>query len=338
MQLDRTIRHPCRSLPAFRLLAGATVFLAACQDRTAPVVDDANDQVIEFALTPEGAAAARAAKMVGMHKLPIVSLRGVAQLAFRADTGPTINSPFDLTFFGGPVVTSATVINVYVNCAGGAAVCWGGGTLSPKAFLSDLNRSDFIRLANEYIGSDAKGRFPTGTQLLTKTAFSTPNKASLDDIFNILFDAVDASGGASGYTTIYHVFLPQGTAMCIADGDYYSPDDPSSWTFCAFHSSATFSPTRHVLFSVEPYQAVSRCQIPGQTPHGVIDATASTLSQQHFGVITNPDGDAWFNGLFGLEIGDLCFGFATDQRLNLHDYFLQSEYSNKGHACTNRAA
>ena len=337
MQLEKSVRNFCRSLRAFRLLAGATVFLAACQDGTAPVVDDASDQATEFAVTPAGALAAQAAKIVGMHKLPIVSLRRVEQLAFSAVPGPTINSPFDLTYFGGPVLKSATAINVYVNCSGKPAECWGTGNLSPGTFLNDLNKSDFIRLVNEYLGSDAKGRFPKGTALRTNTAFSTPDEASLEEVFNILSDAVDASGGASGYTAIYHVFLPKGAAMCIVEGICYSPDDPDSWVFCAFHGAVDFSATRHVLFSVEPYQAVSGCQIPGQAPHGVIDATASTLSHEHMEVITDPDGDAWFNGLFGLENADLCSSFATNQRLNGHDYFLQSEYSNKLHACTNRA-
>jgi hypothetical protein len=336
MQLERTVRNRCPSLTAFRLLAGAAVFLVACQDGTAPVVDDADEQATEFALTPAGALAAQAAKMVGMHKLPIVSLRTVAQPAFSVDPGPTINSPFDLTFFGGPVVTSASSINVYVNCSKTPAQCWGTGSLTPRIFLTDLNHSDFIRLVNEFIGSDARGRFPTGSPLKTTVAFATPNEASLDDIFNILFDAVGVTK-ASGFTTIYHVFLPQGTDMCIDVGFCYSPDDPANFAFCAFHGSVDFSPTLHVLFSVEPYQAVDGCSIPGQTPHGVIDATASTLSHELMETITDPDGNAWFNGLFGFEGSDMCSAFGTNQRLNGHDYFIQSEYSNKVHACTNRA-
>jgi hypothetical protein len=332
MQSKRMLREYRRSL--WRL-AGATIVLAACQDRTAPIVDESPEQVTEFTLTPEGAVAAQGAKTVGMHKLPIVSLRTVAQAAFSAP--PTTNSPFDLTFFGGAVVKSATSYNVFVNCAGNAAQCWGTGSRSPTTFLTDLDRSDFIRLANEYIGTDAKRHFPAGTPLKTTATFSSPNKASLNDIFNILFDAVNASGGASGYTAIYHVFLTQGTSMCISDGVCYSPDDPPSWVFCAFHGSVDFSPTQHVLFSVEPYQAVDGCQIPGQTPHGVIDATSSTLSHELIETITDPDGDAWFNGLFGMEVADICSAFGTNQTLTLHDYFIQSEYSNKLHACSNTA-
>ena len=331
MQSKRMVRNCSRS---FRLVAGAAIVLTACQDRTAPIVDASTEQPTEFTLTPEGALAAQSATIVGMHKLPIVSLRTVPQAAFSAP--PTTNSPFDLTFFGGPVLKSATSYNVYVNCSGTAVDCWGSGGLSPRNFLIDLNGSNFIRLVNEYIHADAKTHFPTGNAVKTKATFSSPNRASINDILNILFDAVNATGGAKGYTAIYHIFLPQGTDMCISDGFCYSPDDPANWVFCAFHSSVDFSATKHVLFSVEPYQAIPGCQIPGQTPHGVIDATASTLSHEQIETITDPDGNAWFNGLFGMEIADICSAFGTNQHL-AHDYFIQSEYSNRLQVCTNTA-
>jgi hypothetical protein len=133
---------------------------------------------------------------------------------------------------------------------------------------------------------------------------------------------------------VYHVFLPQGTDMCIDGTTCYSPDDFTRFVFCAFHGSVDFSPTLHVLFSVEPYQAVVGCQIPGQTPNGVIDATASTLSHELIETITDPDLNAWFNGLTGNEIADLCSTFGSNQRLNRHDYFIQAEYSNAVRACT----
>ncbi|MFL5403381.1 MAG: hypothetical protein ACJ8BF_11255, partial [Gemmatimonadales bacterium] len=182
MQSQRILRG-YRSSPS--LLISAIVALTACQDRTAPALDDVGDQATEFTLSPEGALAAQSAKVVGMHKLPIVSLRTLPQPAFSAD--PTINSPFDLTFFGGAVVTSATSYNIHVNCPGSAAECWGSGGRSPRTFLTDLDRSDFIRLVNEYTGTDAKRHFPAGTPLTTKATFASPNQASLNDVFNILF-------------------------------------------------------------------------------------------------------------------------------------------------------
>lgn len=319
------------------VLVGAVLVFAACQDQSAPLVDGgADNPVVEFAPTPEGATAAQSATMMGMHQLRTVSTRTVPGLGFSA--APTTNSPFDLTFFGGPVLTGATSYNVYVNCKAPLtpANCWGTGTLTPGTFLADLNLGTFIRLANEYTKSDALGHFPV-KEMKTTATFANPRKATMQEILHVVFDAVNVTH-VSGYKAIYHVFLPQGTDMCRVAAECYSPDDPRNWVFCAFHGSVNFSATQHVLFSVEPYQAVPGCQIPGQTPHGVIDATASTLSHELIETMTDPDLNAWANGLFGFEVADICSAFATNQLLNGHNYFLQSEYSNRLHTCTNQAA
>jgi hypothetical protein len=323
-----------RAVLSTRFLALVALSLAACRDApTAPLADGSdNDPITEFTLAPGADAAAKSAKLVGMHKLATLPNRVLTEPSFSATGVPTTNSPFDLTYFGGPVLTRATSYNVYVNCSTTPASCWGTGSLSPKTFLKDLNASDFIRLVNEYTGSDARGKFPA-YELKTSTTF-TANSATFDDIEAILISAVGKTK-ASGYSSIYHVFLPRGTEVCIVDGVCYSPDHPENWVFCAFHGAVDFLTGEHVLFSVEPYQGVDGCRIPGQTPHGVIDATASTLGHELLEVITDPDLNAWFNGLFGFENADLCSSFATDQQLNGHNYFIQSMYSNKQHACTN---
>jgi len=214
------------------------------------------------------------------------------------------------------------------------ADCWGTGDLSPATFLQDLNRSDYIRLVNEYIGVDAKGRFPV-RQMRTHAPFATRNMATLQEIYQIIADAVTQTG-ASGYGAIYHVFLREGTNVCIDASTCYSPNNPATWAFCAFHGSVNFSGGRHVLFTVEPYQGVDGCRLPDQTPNGLIDATASTLTHELFETITDPDLDGWSNALFGYEISDLCLAFGSNRLLNGHRYFLQSEYSNNLHLCTSR--
>lgn len=257
---------------------------------------------------------------------------------------PIVNSPLDLTYVGGPVLRRATNWNVYVNCDTTAAACWGSNNLSPANFLRDLNRSSMIRVANQYIGVDAQGRFPTSELNLTGATFA-PNSggvptATLNNIFQVLFSAAVATG-ATGYENLYHVFLPQGTDMCISAGNCYSPDNFNTFFFCAFHGSVTFRTTAgdllHVVYSVEPYQDVPGCQPVTGTPHGTIDATASTLSHEFFEAVTDPDLDAWFNFLTGEEIADLCQAFNSDERMGGHNYVLQTEYSNRIHACTNRA-
>jgi hypothetical protein len=314
--------------------------LTACQQDqpTSPTVGgESGDEIIDFTLTPEGAAAAQQAVVLGTHRLPTIPLRQEALSRISASVSRIDNSPFDLTRFGGPVVKAATSYNVYVNCSvvNAPVVCWGSGTLSPTTFLRDLNRSEFIRLVNEYIGQDAQLKFPV-EQMRTTAHFAVPNKATLEEIQHIVADAVLRTG-VSGYKAIYHVFLPKGTGVCIVPGNCYSPDDPASWAFCAFHGSVNFSATQHVLFTVQPYQGVPGCQLPGQSPHGLIDATASTLSHELFETITDPDFDGWSNALYGYEMSDMCASFGSNQLMNVNSYFVQSEYSNKKHLCTSQA-
>jgi hypothetical protein len=334
----RRPRNLARALHAAVLLTLTGSMLTGCQDNaTSPTtVDQGLETVIDFEVTPEGAAEAQGATMRGMHKLPILSLRERSAEGFSASVAMVDNSPFDLTYFGGRVLQRATSYVVAVNCIAPdtPATCWGTGNLSPTTFLRDLNASSYIRLVNEYIGADAMGNFPP-SGMRTAMTFATPNNATLQEIFNILADAVRRTNDA-GYDAIYHVFLPQGTSMCIAAGNCYSPNDPANWTFCAFHGSVNLLNGRHVLFTVQPYQGVDGCRLPSQTPNGLIDATASTLAHELFETITDPDLDGWSNALFGYEISDMCFAFGSNHLMNGHLYFLQAEYSNALHMCTSR--
>src|SRR5262249_37752155 len=129
------------------LLASAlALVLGACSESTDPATDDEAAPIQNFSVTPEGRAAAQTAIMRSSHKLPIVSQRGFTA-GFSASAGaPPVDSPFDLTYFGGPLLHAATSYNVYVNCADGPAACWGTDNLTPATFLRDLNHDNFIRL------------------------------------------------------------------------------------------------------------------------------------------------------------------------------------------------
>jgi hypothetical protein len=313
-----------------------TLLLSSCQSDAPTASNGGMVPIRSFEAAPNAGAVATAATNRQLHPLLTVSRRftspaGLSALGGNDHGGSDPNSPFDLTYFGGAVVTRATSWNLYINCPTTPADCWGTGDFTPGTFLRDLNRSTFIQVVNQYIGSNARGRF--GVNELNGTfAFPDPT-LTMNDVFGVIYSAAVYTG-AVGYGNIYHVFLPQGVDMCIAPGYCYSPDDPASWYFCAFHGSVDFGPDQHVLYSVEPYQAVPGCVIPGTTVHGVIDPTASTLSHELLETITDPDLDAWWNTLTGGEIADICAGFVTNARMNWHSYVLQKEYSNDIHACT----
>jgi hypothetical protein len=314
--------------------SAVSLLLGGCGDSTAPAENGGGQPITPFAVTAASRAAALNATFRASHKFPVVSARTIPTGFSASSADPPVSSPFDLTYFGGHLLHAATSYNVYVNCADPIA-CWGTGRRSPATFLHDLNSDGFIQLMNEFIGTDALHHFPVAELSTTVDSFSTPNVASVNDILSIVLSAVITTG-AFGYSAVYHVFLPQGTDMCFDANTCYSPDNFDTFVFCAFHSSVDFDENTHVLFTLEPYQFVPGCSIPGQAPHGVIDATASTLSHELMETMMDPDGDAWFNGLFGLEGSDMCAALGSNELIGFHEYFVQKEYSNEVHGCTTR--
>ena len=316
------------------IACSASLMLAACADSPTSVASTNETPGTPTAsfVTKPGAGAAAILGTLKTETYPTIALGTQARGRIQA-RGNTTNSPFDLTYLGGPVVTTATNWNIAVNC-GGSESCWATGPLTPSTLLSDLNQSHLIQVDNQYLGEDAAGKFSV-QQLSTDPGPFTGHTVQLTDIFNIVGSAV-LQTGATGYTNIYHVFLPKGTDMCITANECYSPDNPNTFVFCAFHNSVDFaiSPTEtvHVLFSVEPYQFVGGCVLPTQTR--VIDGTAGALSHEFTETITDPDGDAWVSLVTNNEIGDLCFGFRFPVRLNKTIYVVQEEYSNAIQDCT----
>jgi hypothetical protein len=242
--------------------------------------------------------------------------------------------PADLSNPGnGAVVTTAKSHPVYVNCA---ASCWG----DPLTFLDHLDDSNFIHITDQYIGSTTNDRYKEGTaSSITYPVFTALTD---NDILQIAHAAAKAHG--SGYGHIYHLFFPSGVDICFTGTTVcYSPDNPATFVFCAYHGSVDFKDIGHVLFSVEPFQDVAGCSVTQPSPNGsLIDSTSSTLSHELIETITDPDGTAWIAlssiATFGQEIGDLCvdpFGNEPTTILGGKPYEIQTEYSNKFHACAN---
>jgi len=321
------------------LLGAAGLVLAACQsDRSTGVTANAKPQ--SFQVTARNYTAAEAATN---QKSKLFWTEAIAKTKYGANRAGLsqnlVQSPFDLTFNGGPVVTHATQWNLYIDCTTTIAGCWGTGALTPKSFLDDYQESSMVELIGQYTHVDPTGRFDKINELAATVPFKkdsvtgTPTM-TLGDLFAILH-AAPAFTTKTGYDQIYHVFIPAGVDMCTQPGNCYSPDNPNSFVFCAFHGAVDFAPHWHVLFTMEPYQFVPGCDLVGQPR--VIDATASTLSHEFTELVTDPDLDAWFNDLTGNEIGDLCFTFRNPEQLAEHAYVIQEEYSNTVHACTDGA-
>jgi hypothetical protein len=268
-----------------------------------------------------------------------------------SEGGDKLRFPADLTYNGGPVVPFAQSHPIFLLPNGSCpiATCWG----DPETFLTDFADSSLAHVTDQYVGQHSRDRYTLGDEFAL--SYTPPAVPLTDANIRAIVHAAAVLGGESGYDHIFHVFLPPGQDECFtaAATFCYSPDNPSSFAFCAYHSSATFSDVGHVLYSVEPFQNVDGCRLRPGTPNGqLIDSTNSTLSHELIEIITDPDGDAWFNFtavvLAGEEIADECdfftilqtspttfavFGDPTVFKVGKHKYATQPEYSNDDHGC-----
>jgi len=239
--------------------------------------------------------------------------------------------PADLSNLGGQVLTATQSNNVYVNCA---PFCWG----TPSTFLTHLGLSNFIHVTDEYVHATAGSRYTVGAATsLTVTLPKGPLTPT--NILQFVHSAARAHG--SGYDHVYHIFLRPGVDVCASPGMCYSPDNPDTFFFCAYHGSVDFSDLGHVLYTVQPFQNVPGCSVMQPSPNGaIVDSTASAVSHELIETITDPDGDAWFaqSSLieYGQEIADICetpFGEYAPVSVQGKFYAIQPEYANKFHAC-----
>jgi hypothetical protein len=190
----------------------------------------------------------------------------------------------DLSYQGGSVVEYAQshAIYLYSTSAGCTTpACWG----RPATFLQRLGESDFIHVVDQYIGNSADDRYTVGGGFFGFLPAASPTAPLVDaDMAFIAHEAAQAAG-QTGYGHIFHIFLPPGQDECFdaPSGVCYSPDVPATFFFCAYHTSADFLDGTHVLYTVEPYQNVSGCNVQPGTPNGeLVDSTMNSLSHETF--------------------------------------------------------
>ena len=259
--------------------------------------------------------------------------------------GPTTQYPGDLgDLYGGETIPYAVQHPLYLIPIGSSCntpSCWGAIT----QFLGDLESSNFMDITDQYVNATGPRRYPVAESLVG--SYTMPAQPLTDADMAAWAHAAALSLGVSGYGHIFHIFLPPEQNVCFDSTDVTC----SATSFCAYHSSAVFPDIGEVVYTVEPNNvSVNGCNQPAGSPNGGFDANYSVLSHELFEAITDPDLTAWWNdtnsGLLGAEIGDECLFWLFDskgnyisensvvQKLNGHDYQIQTEYDNRAHACT----
>ena len=273
--------------------------------------------------------------------------KGLTQKAAPAAMSNALTGPYfypaDVASGGGPTLATARQHALYVNYTGSVASNWG----NPERFLKDLNESTFIHLADQYAGSTANDRYPVGEHARVRYPASS-NILYESDLAAIAHAAALEHGAGLG--SIYHIFLPAGQDTCFdptpgSTPVCYSPDNYSTFYFCAYHDAVQFSDIGWVLFTVEPFQDITYCAEAVPSANGQLaDSTYTTLNHETFETISDPIPGGGYTtqiDFIGNEIGDECISPYNSQGdemdptliLNGRPYNVQLIYSNTYHAC-----
>jgi hypothetical protein len=275
---------------------------------------------------------------------------------FASPNAPTV-FPLDMTNpDGNPTVVTAQHHNIYVNQP---PSYWG----DPDTFLTDLGQSQFIHLVDQFVGSHTPNRYTLGTSFQVYRPAAVPGNTVGNGFLAAVVHAAAVQTG-SGYGHIFHIYLQQGVDVCYSSSFCYSPDNPATMVFCAFHSAFFFPDAVGLaLFTVEPYQNTAGCNAPPSgTPNGqAADSLYDSLAHEVFETITDPipptpgiTTGSWIShnlnfseselGNAGLEVADTCgrsvllngalYNANPNILLNGNWYSVQSIYSNQSHGCT----
>ena len=258
-----------------------------------------------------------------------------------------------LSYFGGPVVSNAHVVQVLYGTGSYNTQVAGSSSPTMGNFFSDLlgTSSGYINLLSQYdtnISGGTNQIIGNGTfGGIFQIAPSAANDGSTIPDANIQAELVaqinaghlpapvlDAAGNVN---TIYMIYFPPGKTItqggmtsCVAGG------------FCAYHgtTSSTLN-SKHLLYGVLPdMQAGSGCST-GCGASSVFGNYTSVTSHELSETITDADVGiaasiaapiAWYDASLG-EIGDICNAQQGSYTANGTSYTIQLEFSNAANNC-----
>ncbi len=239
----------------------------------------------------------------------------VVPLHLPGAAAPALRAPAaaQLTYRGGPLLTSVRVITVF----------WGDAwTQAPQqGTVSSLN--DFFQfiVASTYLDQMAEYSVPgqaIGRGALAGTATIPDALAATvtDEAVQQLVEGRVADGSLPPATanSLYFVFLPPGVTVV-------SGNEQSCQVFCGYHDRSAGG----LYYAVVPWPDCSGC-LGGLQP---LDALTSVASHELGEAITDPvPGQGWYDDSNG-ENGDIC----AWQNKTLGAYTVQKLWSNRAGAC-----
>ncbi len=244
------------------------------------------------------------------------------RIPVRGAVNPRVTTT-NLTYHGGPVITSAKVVFIF----------WGpsfANASSPdhlyaqtlQSFRNQYGTTPEYNVITQYSGIQLAS-LGAGTPDLFDT--STPPTDVTDAIVQAEVDAYLANH-AFDNSTIYEVVTP--SSSYSSDGSGATSCGGPNLAYCAYHGS--FSSGSNVIkYSIEPYPSCGGCQVPGWS---------DVQNQEHFvthetrEAVTDELGNAWWDDSTGEEADDKCAWDPTPF-IGTGGYAYQYEWSNAVSSC-----
>jgi hypothetical protein len=223
-------------------------------------------------------------------------------------------SPPQLTYRGGPLLTSVKVHTVFWGTAWNSAPLLDTAT-ALNAFFDFILTSPMIDQLAEYsvTGQDITHGQRIGSTTITSHVHRTVSDGAIQHMLQQHISANTLP--APDANTLYFVYLPPGVAV-VQGGSR------SCQAFCGYHSDIN----GQVFYAAMPYPGCTGCT----GTLAPLDALTSTSSHELCEAITDAiPGQGWYDDANG-EIGDIC----AWQTKTLGAYTVQLEWSNHANACT----
>jgi len=223
-------------------------------------------------------------------------------------------TPAQLTYRGGPLLTSVEVVTIF----------WGSSWTARQAplvgqvndFFDYVLTSALLSELSEYsVPGKTIGK---GRRTASVTIASPGPPASVSDAAIRVFLqhqlATNTQIPPAGPNSLYFLLLPSGVTV-VQGGS------KSCQAFCGYHDAIG----NQIFYAVMPYPGCAGCQ-GGLVP---LDALTTAASHELCETITDPvPGDGWYDDANG-EIGDIC-AWKTKK---LGAYTVQLEWSNAKGRC-----
>jgi hypothetical protein len=302
---------------------------------------------------------------VNSHRLSYEPIPGTVRSAGARPSvkpAPKPNSNKNLTYHGGPVMSSNTNYAIYWDPSGGSAF--------PAGYISGIDRwfEDTEHDSGEVLNTDSvltqyfanyDSHFGSGlidTDPYPVNGCTEAGKClSIGQLESELVSFATAHSLPMDLAHMYFLITPKGVESCYEGGHQCSVGATQHATFCAFHSSDTkLSGGKVLVYADIPYVAGTTCADVGHTPNGnpSDEALAGGIVHEHSEGITDPEVEtAWYDSKkeevadkcrrggpeeYGNALGTAENGSPFNQVINGHEYWYQQVWSNEVGACQQR--